>query len=155
MSLFGKLVSLLGHWRGSSIDLLEILQPGSKNLKEIHGGFLRAFGDKDIVNFYETIPEKIFGIPIMSVSLSSLLKASSSNFFKTVNEESACFYGHKNTQNIPLMKDHRGTNKFASEDDDDYERVKEELERMARSIMSFQASATIDSVSPKINAGHS
>lgn len=108
-ALFGTLASYFQYWRGSRTDLLEFLTPSSKELEDLHMSFLRAFDRVYMCNFFETIPITTLGMPLYLV----------------VSRDSAIIDGR---ESIPLEATHRGLNKFASEDDENYVRVKRALQ---------------------------
>jgi len=75
LTIYGKMRSLLGYWNGSSIDLLEIMNPGSQINKRLHDDFMglltNGCGVKNTLCVIETRKETVFGIPIASVSVCS------------------------------------------------------------------------------------
>ena len=66
-TVFGRVVSLFGYWRGSNTELLELMEPESAVNRELHGDFLKACGSKDIVNFFETVRETLGNLSIIYV----------------------------------------------------------------------------------------
>ena len=71
------LSSYFSYWRGSRADLLEFLTPSSKELDDLHVSFLRAYENVYMANFFETVPMRLFGLPLYLVSpiLNSYLHA--------------------------------------------------------------------------------
>ena len=65
------LSSYFSYWAGSRADLLEFLTPSSKELEDLHVSFLKAYESIHIANFFETVPLKIFGLPLYLVDPSS------------------------------------------------------------------------------------
>jgi hypothetical protein len=67
LTVVGKMLSLLSFWDDSSTNLLEVVEPGSKQNEDLHDEFLRQHKTKQIVNFYEVRPEQIGPFRIMKV----------------------------------------------------------------------------------------
>ena len=61
------LSSYFSYWAGSRADLLEFLTPSSKELEDLHVSFLKAYESIHIANFFETVPLKMFGLPLYLV----------------------------------------------------------------------------------------
>ena len=108
-ALFGTLLSYFSYWRGSRTDLLEFLTPSSKELEDLQSSFLRAFSHLYICNFFETKPLFLLNIPLYLV----------------VSKDSATIDGR---QSIPIEATHRGLNKFESVEDENYVRVRREIQ---------------------------
>ncbi|KAI9725769.1 MAG: hypothetical protein M1828_002652 [Chrysothrix sp. TS-e1954] len=119
-ALFGTLSSYFSYWRGSRTDLLEFLTPSSVELDDLHSSFLGAFNDVFVCNFFETIPVRMFDIPMYLV----------------VSKQSAAIDGRKA---VPVNADHRGLNKFASLEDENYLRVRAEIENTLTYVKERQA----------------
>jgi hypothetical protein len=59
LSIMGKVLSFLGYWKGASTRLLEVTFPESQENKRLHEDFMDTYGDVEMVNFYETLKERI------------------------------------------------------------------------------------------------
>lgn len=74
LTVVGKLLSLLGYWRGSSTSLLDILEPESIENKGLHRSFMKFLREderlKKTLCVFEAVKESVFGIPLMHVCLS-------------------------------------------------------------------------------------
>lgn len=70
--MFGKFVSLFGHWKGSSTSMLEIMDCRSRINKQLHESFMRfltaRLRTRNTVCVFEAVMESVFGFPIMHVS---------------------------------------------------------------------------------------
>lgn len=69
------LSSYFSYWAGSRADLLEFLTPSSKELEDLHVSFLKAYEGIHIANFFETVPLKMFGLPLYLVYPSPIPKS--------------------------------------------------------------------------------
>lgn len=72
LTMFGKLISLFGYWKGSSTTLLEVIEPDSTVNENLHDSFM-AFLSQDCgvtntVCVFEAVKESFFGFPITHVS---------------------------------------------------------------------------------------
>ncbi len=63
------IISLFGHFMGSSTHLLDVIQPGSPVNQELHADFLRRYSTRDMVCIFEAVAETILGFPIMHVGI--------------------------------------------------------------------------------------
>jgi hypothetical protein len=70
LTVFGRLLSVFGHFMGSSTHLLEVIQPSSAVNKDLHTSFLRGYDIKTMVCIFEAVRESFLGFPIMHVSIS-------------------------------------------------------------------------------------
>lgn len=59
----GKVLSYVTYWLGSSIELLEYLEPGSDILHKLNHSFLSIFEVSKLVNFYESYKTKKMAHP--------------------------------------------------------------------------------------------
>lgn len=68
-TLYGEILSVLGHWVGSSTHLLHITKRGSLENSNLHRSFVELFQDmgKRLVNGRETVPEYLGRFPITQV----------------------------------------------------------------------------------------
>jgi hypothetical protein len=72
LTIFAKILSLLGYWQGASTALLEVIDPKSLENKILHEEFLAQFEHREMVNFYEVQPENAGPFPIMNVGSAAL-----------------------------------------------------------------------------------
>lgn len=72
LTMFGKMISLFGHWKGSSTTLLEVIEPGSTVNEGLHKSFMefliQGCGATNTVCVFEAVKESFFGFPITNVS---------------------------------------------------------------------------------------
>ncbi|KAM0473862.1 hypothetical protein ACHAPX_007910 [Trichoderma viride] len=101
LTIFAKILSLLGYWQGASTALLEVIDPRSLENKSLHEDFLYRFGNREMVNFYEVQPEYVGPFPIMNA----------------VKKDSATIL---QKDNIPSPVKHRALHRFMSETDVGY-----------------------------------
>lgn len=137
--LMGKLLSRGAYWLGSSTEILESLKPGARELRELNNNFLLGYrGGFKVVSFWERKMTKKWNIPLLQVSRSRPIlektnaQSNSIIMFKAVDENSAIIPGEIA---IGLDVDHLGMNKFESEQDNGYELVRGELERMVGGVL--------------------
>ncbi|KAH0538071.1 hypothetical protein FGG08_005333 [Glutinoglossum americanum] len=108
LTTVGKMISLFGHWQGSSTSLLEITEPKSIINRELHESFMqflgRSCGTADTVCAFEAVKESLFGFPIMHV----------------VEKDSAVIDG---SRKIGLEQRHRDVQRFVSRNDENYQDV--------------------------------
>jgi hypothetical protein len=73
LTILGKVLSLLAYWRGSSTSLLDILEPESRENKDLHESFMMFLRDQDrlkrTLSVFEAVKESIYGVPLMHVCL--------------------------------------------------------------------------------------
>ena len=71
LTVVRKVISLLGHWNGSSTSLLEITEPKSIANQGLHVSFMRflrgSCGTANTVCVFEAVKESLFGFPITHV----------------------------------------------------------------------------------------
>lgn len=71
LTIAGKLLSLLGYWKGSSTSLLDLLEPDSRENEELHDDFMSFLRGQDRLKrtlcVFEAVKESIFGVPLMHV----------------------------------------------------------------------------------------
>lgn len=65
------LLSLLGHWTGSSTTLLHAIEPGSQENAALHDSFKEKYSGMHnrLVNVYEAKPEYLGPFSLIPVSL--------------------------------------------------------------------------------------
>ncbi|KAI9857892.1 MAG: hypothetical protein M1813_008007 [Trichoglossum hirsutum] len=105
LTVFGRLLSVFGHFMGSSTHLLEVIQPSSAVNKDLHTSFLRGYDIKTMVCIFEAVRESFLGFPIMHV----------------VGEDSAVIDG---AEKIGLAKTHRELQRAASREDESYKTLR-------------------------------
>ncbi|PYH94026.1 hypothetical protein BO71DRAFT_380246 [Aspergillus ellipticus CBS 707.79] len=102
----GEMVSLLGRWKGSSIQLLEMIKRGSELNRILHQNFMRFVQRScqlgNIVCVFEAVKESVFGVPLTHV----------------VERESAVIDG---CDEIGFESQHRGLQKYKSRKDERYQ----------------------------------
>lgn len=109
-AVFAILLTHFRYWLGSRMELLENLNPTSNELEDLHNAFLNSFPKLAIVNFFETLPKRVWGLLSFMVSpvfriLPQLMST------KVVTRKSASMEGRTN---IALDCDHRSLNKYES-----------------------------------------
>ncbi|KAI9736709.1 MAG: hypothetical protein M1834_000913 [Cirrosporium novae-zelandiae] len=108
LTAVGKMVSLLGYWKGSSTSLLELFEPGSTINEELHNDFMKFLAKDNIIErticILESVKESLYGFP----------------FMHAVERDSATIPG---SQKIAFAKSHRSIQRFTSQDDSDYKRI--------------------------------
>jgi hypothetical protein len=67
LTIFAKLLSLLGYWQGASTALLEVIDPSSLENKFLDENFQNCFGEREMVNFFEVQPENFGRFTFMNV----------------------------------------------------------------------------------------
>ncbi|EEP75507.1 predicted protein [Uncinocarpus reesii 1704] len=72
LTIAGRLLSLLGHWRGSDTSLLRVVERDSIINQDLHSDFmifLREYcGLTNTVCIFEAVKESLYGFPIVQVS---------------------------------------------------------------------------------------
>jgi hypothetical protein len=72
LTIVGKMISLFGHWKGSSTSLLDIIEPKSIINQNLHESFMRFLrggcGTENTICVFEAVKESLFGFPIIHVS---------------------------------------------------------------------------------------
>lgn len=69
LTYWGEVLSYCTYWLGSSTELLEALQPGAESLRELNRSFFTNYGQRDLVDFFETQKTKAMGVPVLLVGL--------------------------------------------------------------------------------------
>lgn len=73
LTILGKVLSLLTYWRGSSTSLLDLLEPESRENKDLHESFMTFLRDQDrlkrTLSVFGAVKESIYGVPFMHVCL--------------------------------------------------------------------------------------
>lgn len=71
LTVFGKMMSLLGYWKSSSTSLLEVAELKSTSNQTLHEDFMTflrgACSTTNTLCVFEAIKESLFSIPIMHV----------------------------------------------------------------------------------------
>lgn len=127
LTTVGKIISLLGYWKGSSASLLEITEPKSAVNRQLHDSFMKYLGGNcgagNTVCVFEAVKESLFGIPIMHVSgcpLKSDEQRLTHSVLQVVEEDSAVIDG---SRKIGFETKHREIQRFLSRDDENYEDI--------------------------------
>ncbi|KAH8147315.1 uncharacterized protein LAJ45_08793 [Morchella importuna] len=115
LTYWGEVLSYCTYWLGSSTELLEALQPGAESLRELNRSFFTNYGQRDLVDFFETQKTKAMGVPVLL----------------GVNTHASTNLGVKR---VALVTDNVGMNKFRSETHMNYRLVLGQLTRMVDKI---------------------
>ncbi|PWY83619.1 hypothetical protein BO70DRAFT_379376 [Aspergillus heteromorphus CBS 117.55] len=116
----GEIVSLLGHWKGSTVRLFEVMKLGSELNTRLHRDFMstleRGCGLQNTVCVFEAVKESVFGVPLTHV----------------VQRDSAVIDG---CDEIGFESNHRGIQKYQSRRDQRYQDILERIQRWIREDM--------------------
>ncbi|KAJ9660151.1 hypothetical protein H2201_007058 [Coniosporium apollinis] len=119
LTFVAKLITLFGHWRGSSTRLLEIMDLNSSFNEQLHKNFVRylpsACGTANIVCVFEAVKESVFGLPIIYA----------------VDKNSAVIDG---SRGFGIERDHRNIQRFASQNDGDYKEIRDWIRRWVNKV---------------------
>ena len=112
----GRLSARLTSLLGSSTELLEFVDPQSQRLSELNDVFLRSYNHCDIFCFFEAQPPRnTLGLPQPLV----------------VEKSSAIIPGRPHSV---LNLNHMELNKFHSQDDQNYQKVRDAIIYLAREL---------------------